>query len=112
MEVGAEIAHKKPQKIGAWKMLRLEFTESQHKRAFAYVLRAVRRKAGMSQEAVAECCGITRQHLARLETGHHIIRLDHLMKIAACLQVTTEEMVTRIERRIEFLYMRDKGKPD
>jgi transcriptional regulator with XRE-family HTH domain len=88
-------------------MVRLGYSETQHKRALAYVLKAVRRKAGVSQESAAECAGITRQHLARLETGHHIIRLDHLIKLAACYKLATEEMVTRIERRLEFYSKRE-----
>ncbi len=53
-------------------------------------LRAAR---GLTQEALAKKVGVSREYVARLETGHHDPPLSTLTKLAKALKVTVAELV-------------------
>ena len=50
-------------------------------------LRRLRVKRGMSQQALAEKSGLSREYVARLETGQHNPSLATLQKFAKALGV-------------------------
>lgn len=56
-------------------------------------IKALRAKRGMTQEALAEKTGLTRVHIARLETGNHDPTLSTLQKLAKALKVTVGKLV-------------------
>jgi transcriptional regulator with XRE-family HTH domain len=56
-------------------------------------LKLHRAKQGLSQADLAEEAGITREYIARLETGHHDPSLSTLVKLAKALKVKVGELV-------------------
>jgi putative transcriptional regulator len=56
-------------------------------------LKQLRAKRDMSQADLAEKSGISREYIARLETGHHDPSLGTLVKLAKALKVTVGELV-------------------
>jgi transcriptional regulator with XRE-family HTH domain len=47
----------------------------------------LRKKKGLSQQALADLCGLNRQNLARIEAGKHSTGIDILSRIAEALGV-------------------------
>ena len=56
-------------------------------------LKALRAKQGLSQAGLAERAGISREYIARLETGHHDPSLSTLEKLAKALRVKVGELL-------------------
>ncbi|MCM1148766.1 MAG: helix-turn-helix domain-containing protein [Butyricicoccus sp.] len=52
----------------------------------------LRRKSGMSQEALAEKIGVSRQAVSKWETGAATPELDKLRALCACFGVTLDEL--------------------
>lgn len=76
-------------------------------RAVGYVLKALRRRAKLSQEFVAAEVGEPeRAHLSRLEKGYHSPDSYLLGKLAAYYGCPMTELCGRIERRLEYLTRR------
>ncbi len=50
-------------------------------------LRALREQRGFSQADLAVKSGVSREYIARLETGHHDPSLSTLVKLAEALKV-------------------------
>jgi transcriptional regulator with XRE-family HTH domain len=56
-------------------------------------LRQLRAARGMSQADLAENSGITREYIARLETGHHDPSLSTLLKVAKARRVKLPDLL-------------------
>jgi transcriptional regulator with XRE-family HTH domain len=56
-------------------------------------LRNLRIERGMTQEAVAQSCGISRQRVTNYEIGIREPNLDTLKKLATALDVTVDELL-------------------
>lgn len=56
-------------------------------------LRTLRERRGLSQEKLAERAGLSRPHLARLETGQHDPTLTTVEKLAKALRVPLTELL-------------------
>jgi transcriptional regulator with XRE-family HTH domain len=54
-------------------------------------IKELRRKAGLTQEELAERVGLDSRHLSRLEVGRHFPSLQSLERIAAALDVPLAE---------------------
>lgn len=67
------------------KALRLLFEGEKSKSDIAFMIRAARRKAGLSQRELAECAGTTQAVVARLESGSDQ-RMPSLTLISKLLQ--------------------------
>jgi len=51
-------------------------------------LRALRQRAGLTQEQLAECCGLAEETIRRLEAGSHVNpTADTLLRLAVALRV-------------------------
>ncbi len=59
----------------------------------AMKIKRLRAEQGLTQEALAKKTGLTRVHLARLESGNHDPTLGTLQKLAKALKVTVGELV-------------------
>jgi transcriptional regulator with XRE-family HTH domain len=56
-----------------------------------------RRRAGYSQEALGELCGLHRTEVGMVENGQRLPRVDTLMKLATALEIGVEKLVEGIE---------------
>ena len=56
-------------------------------------LKQLRAKREMSQADLAERSGISREYIARLETGHHDPSLSTLKKLAKALKVKVGKLL-------------------
>ena len=54
-------------------------------------IKELRKKAGLTQEKLAERVGLDARHLSRLEVGRHFPSLDSLERIAGALNVPLVE---------------------
>jgi transcriptional regulator with XRE-family HTH domain len=60
-------------------------------------LRAIRRRRGLSQRAVAELSGMSPGLLSMIETGKQpLTRIDHLIHLARVLQVAPSDLVPEL----------------
>ncbi len=67
--------------------------------AFGEVVRALRLERGISQEQLGFACGRHRTYISALERGTSSPTLDTLWTVAAALDVSSSELVRRIEGR-------------
>lgn len=72
----------------------------QEEKAFGEALRLYRRKAGMSQEALALESGLTRNYVSLLETGQQSPSLRTVFKLCATLQVSPAVVIADVEMRL------------
>jgi len=56
-------------------------------------LKALREERELSQEALARKVGVSREYIARLETGKHDPPLSRLEKLAKALKVKVTELL-------------------
>src|SRR6478609_4582972 len=56
-----------------------------------------RRRAGYSQEALGDLCGLHRTEVGMVENGQRLPRVDTLMKLATALEIGVEKLVEGIE---------------
>jgi len=62
------------------------------KRSLACNVSRLRKAKGLSQEQLADMVGVSRVHLARIETGVYIPKADLLYSLADILGVTTDTL--------------------
>jgi transcriptional regulator with XRE-family HTH domain len=68
---------------------------------FGAVLRELRERAGLSQEALAERAGLHRTYVGLLERGKRNPTLDVAHQLGAALGVTLTALVAEVERRAQ-----------
>jgi transcriptional regulator with XRE-family HTH domain len=56
-----------------------------------------RRRAGYSQEALGDLCGLHRTEVGMVENGQRLPRVDTLMKLATALEIGVEKLLDGIE---------------
>ena len=69
------------------------------------VIRALRRRRGISQEVLSGMAGISRSYLSMIETGEKSANVDTLWRIAGALDMKLSDLVRLVEER-------DKPPPD
>ena len=57
-------------------------------------LKQLREAKGLSQAALAEKVGVSREYIARLETGKHDPPLSRVEKLAKALKMPIEKLLT------------------
>lgn len=72
----------------------------EHKIAFGKVLRARRKKAGLSQESLALDAGLERTFISMLERGERQPSLGTLLKLAEALKCSAADLVSQTEALI------------
>jgi putative transcriptional regulator len=65
---------------------------------FGDVVREHRLAAGLSQEALAERCGVDRKSISRMETGAFSPRLDNVFNVAEALDIPVSELFDVVGR--------------
>lgn len=66
-------------------------------KAFGITISKLRTQKGLTQERLSGFAGIARSHLAALEKGEKIVRLDTLWKIADALEISPSELIRKVE---------------
>jgi transcriptional regulator with XRE-family HTH domain len=56
-----------------------------------------RRRAGYSQEALGDLCGLHRTEVGMVENGQRLPRVDTLLKLSGALSVSAEKLLDGIE---------------
>lgn len=64
-----------------------------HRKTLGDNIRAARRKAGWSQEKLAEAASLHRNYIGDIERGEENVSVDTLVRIAEALKVTLEDLV-------------------
>ena len=64
-------------------------------------IRALRTKAGYSQESFADAAGVHRTYMGTLERGEANVSLSNLHKIATALGITLSELFRTVEKRVQ-----------
>ena len=64
------------------------------RQVFAANMRRLRNKAGLSQEALADLCGLHRTYVGSVERSERNISIDNLEAIARVLQCPLATLVT------------------
>ncbi len=59
-------------------------------------LQILRKKNGLSQEELAEKCQVSRQAIAKWESGESVPTIEKLIYLASLYEVTLDELVGRI----------------
>jgi transcriptional regulator with XRE-family HTH domain len=70
-----------------------ETDEQRLKKKFGNRLRELRKKMGLSQEALALSCGLDRTYIGGIERGERNPSLINICKIAAALGISTKELL-------------------
>jgi len=68
--------------------------------AFGHVLRVVRQKAGLSQDALAHASGYHRTYIGQMERGEKSPSLRTIFNLAATLKITPSALIRATERRL------------
>ena len=58
-------------------------------------------RKGMTQEQLSGLAGISRSHLAALESGQKVPRADTLWNIAEALSIRPSRLIAQLERAME-----------
>jgi transcriptional regulator with XRE-family HTH domain len=59
-------------------------------------MRELRKRAGLTQQAVADAAGLTRQFYVTVEAGRRTLSLDNVFAIADALSVDPREFFTEL----------------
>lgn len=68
--------------------------------AFGLVLRELRTKHGLSQEALAHEAGVERNYISLLELGRNSASIKIIFKLTPVLGVTVSEFMRKIEAKL------------
>ena len=68
--------------------------------ALGQVIRELRERRGLSQEALSFACGRHRTYISLIERGKNSVSIRTLWMIAEALEVKASELVRRVERDI------------
>ena len=69
-----------------------------NRKAFGVVISRLRVEKGLTQESLSGLAGIARSHLAALENGQKVAKLDTVWRIADALELRPSELIRRIEQ--------------
>ncbi|MDN8035514.1 helix-turn-helix domain-containing protein [Burkholderia vietnamiensis] len=69
--------------------------------ALGEVLRAVRRRRGLSQEALAHAAEIERNYVSLIELGKHSPSVRILFKLCVVLELCPSEFFALVEQRMD-----------
>jgi transcriptional regulator with XRE-family HTH domain len=61
-------------------------------------VRSLRQRRGLSQEALAEVCGLHRTYVGAVERGERNVSLSSIATLAVALGVSVSELLTRRRR--------------
>jgi len=68
--------------------------------AFGARIRSARLARGLTQEGLAETCGLHPTYIGDAERGERNVSLDNILRLAYALKVRPGELLDGLERRI------------
>lgn len=71
--------------------------------AVAIVIKNARKEAGLSQQQLADFCGLSRSYISFIERGERGLSVTALFQIAKAVNVEGAELFKQIETRIKTL---------
>lgn len=74
---------------------------------FSEKLKSIRKKAGMSQEKLAEKIGVSRQAITKWETDSGIPDIDNMMALSALFNISLDELLSNEKtekKQTDYLY--------
>lgn len=74
-------------------MLQMSISDERLKKAFGAAVRRHRQQAGLSQEALADKCGLHRTYISDIERGDRNVSLINIRKLAKALNVKVADLV-------------------
>ena len=81
-------------------MTAFDFSQKEIARAFGTVLRTVRQERGISQDRLAEICGLDRTYPSLVERGLRTPKLFTLLTLASALDISPGRLVVETDRRL------------
>ncbi len=66
--------------------------------AYGKAVRAIRQDKKISQEELADLCGLHRTYISDVELGKRNVSLENIEKIACALQVKKSELFIEVEQ--------------
>ena len=69
-----------------------------NRKAFGIVVSTLRVRKGLTQESLSGLAGIARSHLAALEKGEKVAKMDTVWRIADALGISPGELVRETEQ--------------
>jgi transcriptional regulator with XRE-family HTH domain len=67
--------------------------------SFGKAVRSYREKLGISQEKLADRCGLHRTYLGAIERGERNVSLINIERIARSLDVSLEELFAQVDKQ-------------
>lgn len=64
------------------------------------IIRDIRQKKGLTQEVLSGLAGISRSHLAEIESGRTKANVETLWKITEALEMNLSELIQMTERQV------------
>lgn len=64
---------------------------------FGQTVRTIRHKQNISQEELAERCGLHRTYISDVELGKRNVSLENIERIAASLNISLSALFTEVE---------------
>ena len=65
---------------------------------FGHAVRTVRRDRGLSQEHLADICGLHRTYVSDIELGKRNVSLENIEKVAAAFNMSITELFAEVEK--------------
>jgi transcriptional regulator with XRE-family HTH domain len=78
----------------------MQASEAKLLKTFGRSIRRLRKQRGLSQEALAEACGLSRNYISDIERGVRNPGVLVLVALAKALRVPLRELVEEIEPRL------------
>ena len=67
---------------------------------FGYAVRRIRQGRHISQEQLADMCGLHRTYISDIELGTRNVSLENIQKIALALDMSIAELFTEVEKEL------------
>lgn len=65
---------------------------------FGYAVRRIRQDRHISQEQLADMCGLHRTYISDVELGKRNVSLENIKKMALAFDMTMAELFTEVEK--------------
>lgn len=67
---------------------------------FGYAVRRIRQDRHISQEQLADMCGLHRTYISDIELGKRNVSLENIEKMALALEMSIAELFSEVEKEL------------